>query len=103
MDADKVRELVVEGRRYAAPYSVYSCERGMLSGQITELADACEALLDRVAELEAASLPCVRVLQWLPDGKGDDVYLGTQIRGVDNDCTPTLGELRRLAQLLAKK
>ena len=53
MDADKVRELVAEGRKVSAAYGVYSNERGFISGVARELADACEALLKRVAELGA--------------------------------------------------
>jgi len=59
------------------------------------------ALLAEREQLRAALQPLARVVPWLPEGKDDDVYLGTQLRGVDNDVTPTLGECRRAAELLA--
>lgn len=47
--------------------------------------------------------PLARCVPWLPDGKGDEVYLGTQIRGMDNDVTPTVGECRAAAEFLASE
>ena len=51
--------------------------------------------------LRAALKPLARAAEWLPDGTEDDVYLGTQLRGLDNDTTPTVGEIRHAANLLA--
>lgn len=60
-----------------------------------------DRVADRVRELEEALRPLARVVPWLPDGKDDGVYIGTQIRGVDDDTTPTVGDCRRAASLLA--
>lgn len=60
------------------------------------------ALQAIIAELRAALKPLARPVPWFPDGKEDDVYLGTQIAGLDNDVTPSVGECRRAAELLAR-
>ena len=58
-------------------------------------------LLREVEELRAALAPLARVVPWLPDDTENDVYLGTQLRGVDNDSTPTIGECRHAYAMLA--
>jgi hypothetical protein len=55
---------------------------------------------DDYDKLVAALRPLARVVEWLPEGTEDNVYLGTQIRGVDNDLTPTIGECRAALRLL---
>ncbi len=41
-----------------------------------------------------------RVAYWVPEGTEDEVYLGTQLNGIDNDVTPTIGECRNAAAFL---
>jgi hypothetical protein len=54
----------------------------------------------RIEELEAALAPLARPVTSFPDGTDDGVYLGTQLKHMDNDCTPTVGECRRAFVLL---
>lgn len=56
----------------------------------------------RIAELEEALRPLADVTYWIEPNVTDDVYLGTQLNGVDNDVTPTIGECRLAARLLEK-
>lgn len=53
-------------------------------------------------ELLEGVKPLARPAPWFPDGTEDAVYLGTQLRGMDNDVTPTVGECRRAAELVEK-
>ncbi len=75
------------------PESSHKAEGCRIGGRLDEV-------FARVAELESALRPLARCVPWLPDGTEDDVYLGTQLRGMDNDVTPSIGQCRRAAKLL---
>lgn len=83
------------GRAVSRPQAVYAVEAALGLGQPSPPPGVPIRMTE---EQQQRAVELIRWLarpaNWFPDGTEDNVYLGTQLRGMDSDVTPTVGQCR---------